>query len=211
MHLSKPLRLRSVSLFTSALLHVSGLLLLGIYFDFSPATYKLGNENTQIVTSYLYQDAETHLSVAQKKSVATVEKSHAALNEKGLRKKREMDKQIARASASHALAAASPAPQVASHGRSASELVALLHAAIQAQQHYPQAALQMEREGRVTLAFTLFANGNIDHLRIVKSSGTESLDEAAMAAVHDAAPFKQVNHYLEQAGEYHIDVAFELT
>lgn len=97
-----------------------------------------------------------------------------------------------------------------SRGVMTDELLATLHAAIQKQQHYPQSAMQMERQGRATMMFTLFPDGRIQHLRLLKSSGTESLDNAAFAAVQDAVPFNKVDKYLKFAKEFRIDVVFEL-
>lgn len=91
-----------------------------------------------------------------------------------------------------------------------SALTALLHAAIQREQQYPASAQEQEREGRVTLAFTLFPNGNISNLHIQKTSGTTSLDHAALAAVNAALPFQQVDRYLKSAENYQVDVVFAL-
>lgn len=94
-------------------------------------------------------------------------------------------------------------------------LLALLHAAIQEKQQYPHSALQMGREGRVTLAFVLHKNGAISNLRIAKRSGTASLDQAAIEAVNAAAPFHVAKKYLDKSVElaqaYQVDVVFELT
>lgn len=90
------------------------------------------------------------------------------------------------------------------------ELVALLHAAIEQTQRYPASAEEMGREGRTTLAFTLFSNGTIQNLKILSSSGTQSLDYAALAAVNEAVPFQQVGRYLQGAQDYQVDVVFKL-
>lgn len=90
-------------------------------------------------------------------------------------------------------------------------LGALLHDAIQRHQRYPLNALEMEREGRVTLVFTVYVDGTIGNLRIDRSSGTTSLDEAALLAVREATPFKGVDRYLKRPKEHRIDVVFELT
>jgi len=91
------------------------------------------------------------------------------------------------------------------------DLLAYLHHAIQAKQTYPDAALLLEREGRVTLAFILHKNGTIANLRIVQKSGTEGLDQAALQAVEAATPFKEADKFIKVSGEYRIDVVFELT
>ena len=105
-----------------------------------------------------------------------------------------------------------PAPAMQQgNGQPVSQLIALLHAAIQKEQRYPTAALAMQREGRVTLMFTLLTNGRIEHLQLLQSSGTKSLDDAALAAVNEALPFKKVEKYITRAASYQIDVVFELT
>jgi len=98
----------------------------------------------------------------------------------------------------------------ASQGEKISGLLALLHNAIQKQQHYPESALEMEREGKVTAKFTLLTDGEVTHLAISHSSGTESLDMAALAAIRAAAPFTGVDQYIKQTGEYSIDVVFQI-
>jgi protein TonB len=102
------------------------------------------------------------------------------------------------------------AQAAANRGQPVHELLALLHAAIQKQQRYPLSAQQMAREGRVTVVFILLPSGQIQQVRIMQSSGTASLDEAALMAVRDAAPFQQVDKYLQTAKEYSVDVVFTL-
>jgi len=55
----------------------------------------------------------------------------------------------------------------------------------------PDAARQGQK-GRVVLIFTVVRDGTIQDLRIVASSGTESLDQAATAAVQSASPLTQL-------------------
>ena len=60
------------------------------------------------------------------------------------------------------------------------------------------------------MGFVLRANGSIEQVALVKSSGTSSLDEAGLQAVRDAAPFKGVEQYLDSARAFEIDVVFGL-
>ncbi len=55
----------------------------------------------------------------------------------------------------------------------------------------PDAALRGEK-GRVVLIFSVLRNGTSQDLRIVSPSRTESLDQAAAAAVQSASPFAQL-------------------
>lgn len=91
----------------------------------------------------------------------------------------------------------------------ASELLQLLHAAIQTQQHYPHDALVLGRKGTVSIAFDLFPDGHLENLKIINSSGTISIDNAALTAVKAAAPFKAVNNYLHEAHLFTIQVVFD--
>jgi len=55
----------------------------------------------------------------------------------------------------------------------------------------PDAALRGEK-GRVVVIFTVLRDGTLQDLRIVSGSGTESLDQAAVAVVRSASPFAQL-------------------
>lgn len=60
---------------------------------------------------------------------------------------------------------------------------------IDAHKHYPRLARRLGHEGRVVVAFTIEADGRLAGVRVVESSGSELLDEAALEAVREAAPF----------------------
>ena len=68
----------------------------------------------------------------------------------------------------------------------------------------PDAARQGQK-GRVVLIFTVLRNGAIQNLRVVASSGTQSLDEAARNAVQSASPFSALP---EEFRDNHIDLQF---
>ena len=89
-------------------------------------------------------------------------------------------------------------------------LLSLLHDAIQTVQRYPASALSMQREGAVTVGFVLAPDGTISELTLVKTSGTASLDTAALAAVLQAAPFSGVAPYVSVARAFQLVVRFEL-
>jgi protein TonB len=106
---------------------------------------------------------------------------------------------------------ASTAPNNTQQGEKTSRLIALLHDAIQKKQTYPDSAYAMGRQGKVRVSFILLTDGQITNLHIVASSGTESLDRAAVSAVKDAAPFQDVVKWIAKSQEYEIDIAFLLT
>lgn len=95
-------------------------------------------------------------------------------------------------------------------GEQIKNLLAILHQAIEAHQTYPLIAEEMGQEGRVTVAFTLLRNGQAKNIRVGRSSGIASLDEAALLAVSSASPFKGIGSYLSKTGIYSVDVVFEL-
>lgn len=61
--------------------------------------------------------------------------------------------------------------------------------AIDKHKHYPRMARRLGLEGRVVVAFTVEADGRLAGVRVVESSDSELLDEAALEAVRKAAPF----------------------
>lgn len=61
--------------------------------------------------------------------------------------------------------------------------------AVAEHKHYPALARRLREEGRVVVAFTLESSGALVAVHIKQSSGSERLDEAALQAVRDAAPF----------------------
>jgi TonB family protein len=54
---------------------------------------------------------------------------------------------------------------------------------------YPEDAINKGQEGKVTISFVLNGKGEVVDIGILKTSGSYSLDSAAMAAVEQAAPF----------------------
>ena len=54
---------------------------------------------------------------------------------------------------------------------------------------YPDDAIQKGQQGRVSVSFVLSSSGELVDIGILKSSGSYSLDTAAMAAIEQASPF----------------------
>lgn len=77
------------------------------------------------------------------------------------------------------------APRVADTAAVRDAFAAALHAAIQAAVHYPAAARMMHLSGRARVAFD-WRDGHAGAPRLVASSGSSQLDQAALAAVRDA-------------------------
>ena len=82
---------------------------------------------------------------------------------------------------------ASPAPTTSSDPRP--EYLALLQKTIARSQRYPRFAREGGIEGTTVLVFTVERTGRLAELRVAESSGHKVLDDAARAAIRDAAPF----------------------
>jgi len=185
------------SLSVSLIAHL--LIAVVVYYQLTTInTVKYGNDERQILSSYLVNTPAVIATAKQQTATPVV--PHAIALHTQQKTQQNQPKQTASVRTRAALKGA-PMP----------ELIALLHTAIQKAQRYPASAQEMEREGRTTVGFTLYQNGTISDLAILRSSGTNSLDSAALAAVNDAAPFPQVDRYLPAAQTYQIDVVFALS
>ena len=63
---------------------------------------------------------------------------------------------------------------------------------IESQWDYPELALRYGLQGRLSLEFTIGSNGQLERLRLVRSSGSQLLDEEALRAIKAAAPFPPI-------------------
>jgi len=83
--------------------------------------------------------------------------------------------------------ASAPAPHPPTPARPAD--LATVRSGIARTLVYPPEARRRGWQGRVTLAFTLQADGTVLDLTVRQSSGLPLLDQAALAAIRRAAPF----------------------
>lgn len=89
------------------------------------------------------------------------------------------------------------------------KLLELIHNAIQDHQHYPEEATDADEVGTATIGFFLQPNGQIEHLTLLHSSGYDCLDQAALTAVNQAAPFKQAEYYMKKGTQIEIHITFQ--
>lgn len=61
--------------------------------------------------------------------------------------------------------------------------------AIETVWQYPELALRYGLQGKLTLEFSILGNGDLEAAKIVRSSGSNLLDEEALRAVKAAAPY----------------------
>lgn len=194
----------------SCLLHAS--LFVGIlHLSHTSTTPKihLGDHSTEI-TSYLkVLKVETlQKNTREKKALEEVKKTNVSSNTHKalpLKQEKELPSSVQKQDA--------PLQRSKAHsqGEDVRPLIRILHQKIQGMQRYPATAEMLGQEGRTTVAFLLKGSGNITELRIVKSSGVTSLDQASMRAVQDAAPFEEAKKYLKHDRQFQIDVVFEET
>jgi protein TonB len=65
-----------------------------------------------------------------------------------------------------------------------------LKQAIESEWMYPSMALRFGLQGKLRLEFTIFRNGRLEEIHLLRSSGSQVLDEEAMRAVRAAAPYR---------------------
>lgn len=192
---------------TSIVLHLVVLLLVGVCLDLTPKVALLGDPETAVVSSYVYQQEQASVKSVSNPS-ATVKKLITKKVDLALKASKDTQKQSEQTTKTDSQSTPLAGK---SHGETMSALLALLHTSIQEHQQYPPSALQMEREGRVTVGFILMLDGTISALRVLASSGADSLDNAALLAVREAVPFRHVDQYISASQAYQIDVVFKLT
>jgi protein TonB len=77
---------------------------------------------------------------------------------------------------------------------------------------YPQIARERNIEGRVTIRFVITPEGEVRGIEVAQCSGSMALDEAALEAVKDAAPFpKPPRHLFSGEIPLELTIVFELT
>jgi TonB family protein len=91
-----------------------------------------------------------------------------------------------------------------------STIVELLHTSISQHKQYPYLAIRQRRGGVARVAFVLHPDGAIDDARLVQSSRTRILDQAALDAVRRIEPFKVAQEYLEKPEVFQVDVVFNV-
>ena len=69
------------------------------------------------------------------------------------------------------------------------QILAQIRALIEAAKRYPLMAQRRGLEGTASVSFQIQADGSIQTLKIIRSSGSDILDEAALQTIKQAAPF----------------------
>ena len=75
--------------------------------------------------------------------------------------------------------------------------------AIEVVWQYPEMALRYGLQGKLLMEFSIMGNGELARARILRSSGSNLLDEEALRAVRSAAPFSPIPPWI---GKENIDI-----
>lgn len=68
---------------------------------------------------------------------------------------------------------------------------------IEAQWEYPEMALRYGLQGKLALEFTISGNGGLEQIRLIRSSGSQLLDDEAVRAIKAAAPFPPIPPWIK--------------
>lgn len=77
-------------------------------------------------------------------------------------------------------------------------LLSLLHNATAAKLVYPRTAADFNQNGIVDVGFVIAPSGQVTQVKLMKSSGFELLDNAALTAIKAISPVFHVDRYLQQ-------------
>jgi protein TonB len=72
-----------------------------------------------------------------------------------------------------------------------------LKQSIEQQWEYPEMALRYGLQGTLALEFTIGSSGQLEQLRVIRSSGSELLDSEAIRAIRAAAPFPPIPSWVK--------------
>ena len=68
---------------------------------------------------------------------------------------------------------------------------------IESQWEYPELALRYGLQGTLALEFMIGSSGQLERLRLIRSSGSQVLDEEALRAIKAAAPFPPIPPWIK--------------
>src|SRR4029453_2028014 len=68
---------------------------------------------------------------------------------------------------------------------------------IESHWEYPEMALRYGLQGKLSLEFTIGGKGQLEQLRLIRTSGSQLLDQEAMRAIKAAAPFPPIPPWIK--------------
>ena len=191
---------RAVTLMMSLILH--GLLLASLLLGLDHAVLSTSHARNSTIKTYLIIGAlpvvtqslsKQQTSLEQRISMISSRKTALKSTKKHLSTRQVSNRSVPR-----------DRTQVASiekHGTASSELQALsmyLYRKIARHAHYPSDVSRLSTSPQVLLQFTVYPDGHIDGAHVVQSSGSASIDSAALKALHHSMPFNQASRWLRE-------------
>ncbi|MBA3661256.1 MAG: TonB family protein [Gammaproteobacteria bacterium] len=183
----KPLEKKYHAFFLSSLCH-GALLLFGAYYVSSPLSLPFKDEPT---TTYLTCVAQP-LPPAQTNALSPMKEKNMTSSSR--------PKKI--------ISSANPLQQKSNPPLNQSMILTLLHQAIANHQFYPEEGEIFQQKGSVILRFVLSPAGNLNEIRIIKSSDFPALDHAATMAVQAASPVREAGRLLTTSHVFTVKVKF---
>ena len=171
------------------------LLLVGLFYPSFKSSYDNGVTPTHIVTTFFYPVVAKGIAGNALKNTMN-SRLNNTLPEKGQQTEKTINSQQNIA---------------ASHSKNSNghlKLLAALHNAIQQKQLYPADAIFMHHSGTTVVQFSLLPSGKIMDSNILKSSGYQRLDTAALNAVTAISPFNALPTRIKQ--HFNIAVSFAI-
>lgn len=87
-------------------------------------------------------------------------------------------------------------------------LIKIIGKALAAHLVYPKVAVDFNLKGRAIIGFTLHPDGSVSNVKVLKSSGADVLDKAAVAGVTNMGPLKGVSEFIAKAEEMVVGIIF---
>jgi protein TonB len=88
----------------------------------------------------------------------------------------------------------------------------LIRLRIESKKKYPESAKNLNREGKVTVRFTILKDGATEAIHVYQSSRNPLLDRAALQAIQDATPFPPPpGRFFSGDVPVELTIVFELT
>jgi protein TonB len=75
--------------------------------------------------------------------------------------------------------------------------VTRIRQSIEVEWQYPEVAKRYGLQGKLALEFTILGNGQLQGLRLTRSSGSALLDEEGLRAIKAAAPFPPIPPWIK--------------
>lgn len=193
------------SIWLSIFIHVLLLLVLIITFHFSPKTEKYDTPNLSI-PSYVYQEPamepappQTPITKQQQADPLGIERAEQAPHPNYYNTKRQtVEKSLT-----------SEPVNLVGNKKIRKPLLELLGKAITRTILYPKMAMDFNLHGTAYIGFILQPSGLVDEVKLVKSSGAEILDRAALTGVAAISPVLGVDKFLNEKRYLVVGIIFK--